>query len=265
MTGFLDLLATYPAWARIAFVVLVFAIVLVLVFARRDPPSTLPGPVDPKVGKSARDGKEIENPPGAKDSDAAQEASKNLQTIPGTAAEVVDSPGTTVFQAGGDITVSKEPTKEIDRIKTILVEARLTCTLEEGAELPPSEVPFLPVGDAHSYLEGAAGKAKLSFVSPVRFRMIDGGKVVVINRFSLDPGSIDGRPVEAIFNYESLLVPIVTVVYGKSLSRITLLEVTVEMNGESIGYGSWKYDVPFQKSPSFSVPIDSLSLRLDGL
>jgi hypothetical protein len=62
-----------------------------------------------------------------------------------------------------------------------------------------SEVPFIPVGDASAYLEGPAGRTRLSFISPVLFRRIEGDRIVVINRFSLDSSSdLVGRPIASL-------------------------------------------------------------------
>ncbi len=98
--------------------------------------------------------------------------------------------GGNVYQAGGDININNKSTDiTIDTIQSISIEVRLTCDLKEGAEIPPAEVIFMPVGDSHSYFKGPAGTTRLEFKSPVRFRRQDPNKIVVINRFSMDSGS----------------------------------------------------------------------------
>ncbi len=172
--------------------------------------------------------------------------------------------GGNIYQAGGDINIDSKSTKiTIDSIQSIRIEVRLTCDLKEGAEIPPAEVMFMPVGDSHSYFKGPAGTTRLEFQSPVRFRRQDPNKVVVINRFYLDSGSeLLHKPLAFLKNYENLSVPVVTVVYGKSFQKFTLLEVVLTVNDQDIWYGSYIYDVPFQVGPRFEVPLIELHKKL---
>lgn len=151
------------------------------------------------------------------------------------------------------------------RISDLLVEARLTCTLNSGAQLPPGEVEFLPIGGgSDAKLQGAAGEQALRFGSPVRFRE-HAGSLTVINRFALPPGSdLHGRPVGALAAFAQLQVPIITVVYGNACARMRLLEITVRINGEDLWYRAWPYDVDFQQGPVFKVPLGELHGRLTG-
>jgi hypothetical protein len=169
-----------------------------------------------------------------------------------------------VYQAGGDININTESSDiAIDSIQSISIEVRLTCDLKEGAEIPPAEVRFMPIGDSDSYFKGPPGARRLEFKSPVRFRRQDPNKIMVINRFSLDSGSeLLHNPLAVLKNYEILSVPVITVVYGKSLQKFTLLEVVLTVNGEDIWYGSYKYDVPFQVGPRFEVPLVELHKKL---
>lgn len=169
-----------------------------------------------------------------------------------------------VYQAAGDININtKSFDITIDYIQSISVEVRLTCDLKEGAEIPPAEVMFMPVGDSHSYFKGPPGTTRLKFESPVRFRRQDPNKIVVINRFSLESGSeLQHKPLDVLKNYENLSVPVVTVVYGKSFKKFTLLEVVLTVNGQDIWYGSYKYDVPFQVGPRFKIPLQDLHRKL---
>ena len=183
--------------------------------------------------------------------------------VPRQSIDIQNAPGATVYQSGGDIILA-DP-RAIPDIQTLSLEARLTCTLQEGTDVPPSEVDFTPLGDSHAYLEGAGGRERLSFVSPVRFRLLEGDRVTVVNRFALAGGSeLQHRPVAALASFGTLSVPIVTVVYGESLAAMTLLEVTLSLNGELIWYAAWEYDVPFQTGPRFTVPLADLHQRIRG-
>src|SRR5712692_331117 len=66
--------------------------------------------------------------------------------------QTANSPGGTVIQSGRDTIIGGGPQRRTS-IQSVVVEGRLTCTLRRGAELPPPEVPFLPVGDADAYLQ----------------------------------------------------------------------------------------------------------------
>jgi len=194
------------------------------------------------------------------------ESSDASPLSPSQSVEVNESTDVNVYQAGGDIVISgstaSPPATML--IQSILVEVRVTCTVRAGAELPPDEVPFLPIGDSHAYLEGAAGRVRLSFQSPVRFRRLDNERLVITNRFSLDPGSeLVQRGVETLANYSTLSVPVVTVVWGSSLEMMRLLEVSFFINNQGPLYASWEYDVAFRQGPRFSVPFRPFVDRLN--
>jgi hypothetical protein len=176
---------------------------------------------------------------------------------------VQQSPGSTNIQAGRDVVIQVPQARA--PIAQLVVEASLTGTLKEGAELPPGEQDFLPTGDAHAYLEGPPGPVRLAFQSPVRFRVQGGTSLVTTNRFALPDGSeLRNRPVEALANFDKLLVPIVTVVWGKTIDKMKLLEVTLSVNGEDVWYASWPYDVAFHEGPVFKVDLDPFHRRLRG-
>ncbi|MGZ6292728.1 MAG: hypothetical protein ACXWMK_11120, partial [Syntrophales bacterium] len=63
------------------------------------------------------------------------------------------------------------------------------------------------------------------------------------------------RPVAVLGNYSELKVPVITVVWGKSLKTIRLLEISIFINNEDPIYSSYKYDVPFKEGPVFTIPI----------
>jgi hypothetical protein len=150
------------------------------------------------------------------------------------------------------------------KIASLTLEMRLTCVLRDGhGELPPDEVPFLPVGDANAYLEGPAGRQGLKFVSPVRFRKLADNRVVVVNRFAIDPsGDLINQSVRVLSNYSKVIVPAIAIVWGNEFSKFTLLELSLSLNGRDPAYYSWPYDVPFQEGPIFTVPFEDLQRQL---
>jgi hypothetical protein len=149
-----------------------------------------------------------------------------------------------------------------DTIRSISVEARLTCDLKSGVEIPPAEVETL-MGFGVAHLRGAGGDAAMTLVSPVRFRREGGNQVVVIDEYSLQPSSVlDGRPIASLRNFDTLVLPITTVVYGKALDRLRLVEASVRINGKDVWYYSWKLDAAFQEGPVFSIPLAGLHDRL---
>ena len=129
---------------------------------------------------------------------------------------------------------------ETGQIQFIMVEGRLACSLREGAEIPPAEVPFIPLGDADAYLEGPQGRVKLNFVSPVRFRRQDDGSIVTINRFSILNGSdLHGRPLESLKVFDVLIIPSVTIAWGRSMTTMKIFEVSMTINGQDVWYYPW--------------------------
>lgn len=172
------------------------------------------------------------------------------------------SPGSTVIQSGRDTIISDGIHKRTT-IQSLSFEGRLTCTLKPGVELPPSEVPFIPVSDASAYLDGPGGRPALAFVSPVKFRRLEDDLIIVINRFGLPPASdILGSPVERLSSFTSLLMPTITIVYGSSFDTMTVFEVTAWLNGDQV----WSYvhplGVPFQQGPVFTIPLKDLQRRI---
>ena len=141
-------------------------------------------------------------------------------------------------------------------IKSLRIEVRLTCSLKKNASLPPSQAEFIPVGDANAYFDGSAGRVRCEFQSPVYFRNIGSDKITIINNFTMRPGGIlEGRPFKYLNNFEKLILPIITIVYGDSFDKMTLLELTIEINGKQEWYKSWIYDDQFKVSPVFNVPL----------
>lgn len=138
------------------------------------------------------------------------------------------------------VTYSAGPANE--DIRSITIEGRLTATLVDGAELPPSSVPFMPIGPgAEGKLIGPLGEFTLNYVSPTVFRRLEGNRIVVVNTFSLPASSgLVGRLVSSLQSLEQVHVPVVTIVYGNALDEYLLGEVTVSVNGRSPWYYAWK-------------------------
>ena len=178
-------------------------------------------------------------------------------------AENNQSPGANIFQAGRDIIVTPPAAAE-SRIRSLTLEVRLTCVVKAShGELPPDEVPFMPVGDANAYLEGPAGRQRLTFSSPVRFRRLSDGRIVVINRFALDPaGDLINQPTLVLANYQNVIAPVITIVWGAEFEKFTLLELSLSLNGADPVYYSWSYDAPFQVGPVFTVAFDNFKKKL---
>jgi hypothetical protein len=174
------------------------------------------------------------------------------------------SPGANVYQAGRDIIVTPPATAQELRIRSLTLEVRLTCVLKEPhGDLPPDEVPFMPVGDANAYLEGPPGRQRLTFSSPVRFRRLSDNRIVVINRFALDPaGDLVNQPSHVLANYQNVIAPVITIVWGKEFEKFTLLELSLSLNGADPVYYSWPYDVVFQTEPVFTVGFDNFKKKL---
>jgi hypothetical protein len=147
-------------------------------------------------------------------------------------------------------------------IQSISIEARLTCTLKDGEELPPSEVPFLPVSDANAYFQGPAGDIPIAFVSPVRFRRQGTNEIVIINEFASVSPALMQRPVKSLATFQNLKVPTITIVWGKSMDKMRLFEVSLRVNGNDIWYYPYTLDAPFQDGPVFTIPLAGLQAKL---
>lgn len=209
--------------------------------------------------------RKIKNPDSDGQKSSVQQKTTGIKKIHiDQSASLENSSQGNIYQAGGDINIKNQAQMSaIKAIQSITVEVRLTCDLKEGAELPPAEVTFIPVGDSHSYFKGAPGTVRLEFKSPVRFRRQDPDKIIVINRFALESGSeLQHKPLATLKNFSSLSVPVVTVVYGKSFENFTLLEVILNINGIDIWYGSYIYDVTFEVGPRFEIPLNEFHKKL---
>ena len=148
-------------------------------------------------------------------------------------------------------------------IQSIIVETRLTYELRDGAEVPPDEVPFITEGDANSYLVGPDGNVDLDFISPVRFRMQHGGRIVVINHFSLQSSSdLYGSPVKNLKNFDFIAIRFITADYGSSLDKMVSFEAFLAVNGQNILH----YHIPIvDQFDSIRIHLDSVKQWVDNL
>lgn len=155
---------------------------------------------------------------------------------------------------------------ESDKVESITIEARLTTDLKNGESLPPAKYYFTPANRVSSDFAGNAGIVRVDFQSPIYFRRLEDNNVTIINNYTLRNGSdIQHRPLTVLLNYDSLYVPIVTVIYGKGFNQIKLLEITIRINGNDIWYASYKYEnVPFDilSDNQFGISLSDFKLRL---
>lgn len=205
-------------------------------------------------------------PPQSVEANAPRDASSSAASTGGVVQRIESnqSPGANVYQAGRDIIITAPAAVEESRIRSLTLEVRLTCVLKElHGDLPPDEVPFMPFGDANAYLEGPVGRQRLTFSSPVRFRRLSDNRIVVINRFALDSaGDLINQPTHVLANYRNVIAPVITIVWGKEFEKMTLLELSLSLNGGNPAYYSWPYDVPFQTGPVFTVPFANFKEEL---
>ncbi|MFA5413050.1 MAG: hypothetical protein WC348_00720 [Patescibacteria group bacterium] len=155
---------------------------------------------------------------------------------------IVDSPNATVSIS------------DIDKqIQSISVEARLLGTKKVGEESPPSAVDFMPIGEGSN---AKFGSETLVFQSPVRFRVMN-DEIEVINNFTLQPGSqLQHQPIEQIKEFQTLTVPIVTVVYANTIETMKKLSILMKVNGKEVFNKDWTYNVPFRRGPTFTIPLN---------
>lgn len=151
-------------------------------------------------------------------------------------------------------------------IETILIETRLTCSMKNNESFPPTKYGFTPANRVTADFIGSAGTIGVDFQSPIYFRRLEDNQVVIINNYSLRNGSyIQHRPLTILNNYDSLYIPIVTVVYGKKFKQINLLEITVRINGDDFWYASYKYkNTPFEilEGNQFGVSLTEFRAKL---
>jgi hypothetical protein len=135
----------------------------------------------------------------------------------------------------------------VENISTITVEARMTCTIKEGEELPPSTEDII-AGFGTGKLVGPRVTTELSRTNPVEFRKQRDNEMIVVNHFYLPSSeSLMGSPVSRIANYETMVLPITVLGSGRLFDQIRLVEVTVTINNKHTWYYPHKIgSVPFE-------------------
>jgi hypothetical protein len=154
---------------------------------------------------------------------------------------IVDSPNATVSISTTD-----------KQIQSISVEAKLLGTKRAGSESPPTLVNFTPISEGSN---AKIGSEILIFQSPVRFNTTN-DTIEVINNFSLQPGSqLQHRAIEDLKEFQTLTVPIVTVVYGNAIETMKKLSISMKVNGKEVFNKEWPYNAAFQIGPTFTIPL----------
>jgi hypothetical protein len=276
LTALIPFLDAYPTWVKGAVAVwLVFtSVILVLLLFFRDVPhqrspsvqsATTTEPKPP--AETASTGPATQVPPVTSERQPARGEAGRTDDQPhqlrtGPSATVSDSPNTTIYQAGRDLILASPPQQlgAAAVLQSLTLEARLTCTIRSGIELPPEKVDLLAWFGGDATLRGAPGDVILKLMSPVYFQRTGTDRLVVINRFVLPEDShLRFRPVALLGSYSELLIPITTVVntYAQALDRVRLLEVSIRVNGGDPDYQRYSYDVSFEvgKTLTFTIPL----------
>lgn len=157
---------------------------------------------------------------------------------------IVDSPGATVSISDTD-----------SRIQSISVEAKLLATKKPGAENPPRMVNLM-AGFGNAKLKDGSTEETLLIQSPVYFNQQD-NDLEIINNFALQPGSqLQHQYLKNIKKFQTLSVPIVTVVYGNAIETMKKLSVSMKINGKMVFSKEWIYNTAFQNGSTFSIPLE---------
>ncbi len=163
------------------------------------------------------------------------------------------------FQTKESSQTNSERNGNHEILQSLTIEARLTCSLKENAEIPPTEVDFDPVGGGYAFFQNNAEKHPLKFNSPVLFRLINGNRITIINKYSLDKDSdLLLSPINRLSKFNFIKVPIITVVYGVNFEKMLQLELNVKINGKEVWYETWAYDAKFETGPTFDIPLTKL-------
>ena len=161
-------------------------------------------------------------------------------------------------QTSSPETLPASPLVHGSSIEALMVELRLTATLREGAAPPPAEYFFIPVTGAPAQLLGPPGALNLPFASPLRFLRLDSGEIVCITRFAMPSGAdFQGRPLGILDQFEHLVIPIVTALFGDSFETARLAEVEMRLNGETFRHTIIPLERPFPKGLALQVPMGS--------
>ncbi len=153
--------------------------------------------------------------------------------------------------------ITHVPQPPSENLTTITVEARMTCTIKEGEELPPSTQDIIG-GFGTGQLVGSAGTVELSRTNPVEFRKQRNNEMIVVNHFYVaNSESLIGTPIFRLMNYDKVIVPITVLGSGRVLDQIRLVEITMTINNKYTWYYPYKLGpVSFQDGgPTVSIPL----------
>lgn len=157
----------------------------------------------------------------------------------------------------GRATAPKAAPPAEEKIGSLTVEARMTCTIKADAQLPPSTQDIM-AGFGTGQLVGTAETVQLARTNPVEFRKQRDNEMVVVNHFYLpNSESLIGSPLSRLANYEKLTIPITVLGSGNVFDRISLIEVTVTINNKYTWYYPYRLgSVPFQDGgPTATIPL----------
>jgi hypothetical protein len=161
-------------------------------------------------------------------------------------------------QCGREVGIRPE-----EKINSLTVEARMTCTIKPDVALPPSTQDIM-AGFGTGGIVGPAGSVELARTNPVEFLKQRGNEMVVINHFYLpNSESLIGNPVSRIVNFDKLIVPITVLGSAEAFDRIKLVEVTVTINNKHTWYYPYRVgDIPFQAGLTVTIPLSGIEKAL---
>jgi hypothetical protein len=155
------------------------------------------------------------------------------------------------------------PTQEV--VTSLIVEARMTCTIKNGVPLPES-VESIIGGFGSGEITGGGATLELARKNPVEFRKQPNDEMIVINHFYLPSSeTVMGRPLNKLLTYDKLAVPITVLGSGSLFDKIKLFEITVTVNDKYTWYYPYNVgEVPFQDGgPMVTVPLAGLRRTLN--
>lgn len=146
-----------------------------------------------------------------------------------------------------------------ERISSLIVEARMTCTIKPGVDLPPSSENII-AGFGTGSLVGVGGTVELARTNPVEFLKQRENEMVVVNHFYVpNSESLIGSPISRILNFETLIAPFTVLGSGELIDRVHLVEVTVTINNKHTWYYPYKIgDIPFRQGLTATIPLGGI-------
>jgi hypothetical protein len=152
-----------------------------------------------------------------------------------------------------------------DPLRSLLVEARMTCTIKDGEALPPSTQEIL-AGFGTGQMVGAAQTIELARTNPVEFRKQRNNEMIVVNHFYMPSSEpLLGEPISRLSNYQRLVLPITVLGSGSLFETIRLVEVTVTINNDRTWYYPYQLgSVRFENGgPTVTIPLDGMKKVLN--